>query len=229
METHDRIKQARSARFKTAIEAASYLGVPQATYAHHERGTRKVKPDEMERYAKAFRVSPSWLMFGEGDSGIAAGTEPAPLAPVPTITTLMIVGDVAAGVWRSAVSDAMDPVPYNVPVDPRFSREGQFLLRVVGSSINRQAQHGALVRCLDVYHAPREPRHDDWVIVRRMRGGDAEKTVKRLRVLPNGERQLWPDSTDPAFQEPIIIDARDGDEVQICAFVLDFINPATSL
>ena len=60
-----------------------------------------------------------------------------------------------------------------------------------------------------------------------MRNGSAEMTVKRLEILPDGEQRLWPDSTDPAFQTPIMVGEHEGDEVQITAFVLDFINPAT--
>lgn len=229
MEMHERLKAARKARFRTATEAAAYLGIPQATYAHHEKGTRKVRPDEAERYAKAFRVSPSWLMFGaDGPPMFAAESGVSP-DPVPALTTLKIVGEVAAGVWRSAIADAMEPESYNVPADPRFNPEGQFLLRVVGSSINRQAPSGALVRCLDVYFAPRDPRNDDWVIVRRMRDGEAEKTVKRLHILANGKHEMWPDSTDPNYQEPVIMGEQDGDEIEICAFVLDFIKPATRI
>ena len=79
-----------------------------------------------------------------------------------------------------------------------------------------------------VYAAPREPHDGDWVIVQRTKNGFTESTVKRLRI-ENGEHVLYPDSTDPDHQKPIRVGHSDGDEVEIVAFVLDFINPATRL
>jgi SOS-response transcriptional repressor LexA len=223
MELHERLRLARERRFATAKEAATYLGVPQPTFAHHEKGTRGIKPGELERYAKAFKVSPEWLMFGTGDAPTDSAKSRQP-ASVPEF--LEIKGEVAAGIWAEVDGDAFEPVTSDIPPDPLFQTKGQFLLKVRGTSINRKASPGSLVRCLDAFAAPREPKEGDWVIVRRQRGDTFETTVKQLRMV-DGRPMLFPDSTDERYQEPIPVGPHDGEEVLVAAFVLDFINPAT--
>jgi len=67
MDPHDRLRQAREAAgFATAADAARRFGWPAVTYRHHENGTRGFKRDAAIRYARAFRVSPEWLLFGTG-------------------------------------------------------------------------------------------------------------------------------------------------------------------
>lgn len=65
LEAHERLRIARKRRFKTAREAASALGVPYGTYSGHESGSRGFSED-VERYARAFRVRAAWLAFDEG-------------------------------------------------------------------------------------------------------------------------------------------------------------------
>jgi SOS-response transcriptional repressor LexA len=239
MDLAERLRAARARRFAEAIDAARFLGVPQATYAHHEAGTRNPKPDAVERYARAFGVTPEWLQFGRGQMAPSGGDAAIPpisgaelRGPVAQpVRTLMIVGEVAAGVWREANADGFEPVPYEAPADPRFPKDAQCLFRVIGTSINRKATSGSLVRCVSVYAVAdrlngREPQDGDWVVARRTKNGFAEMTVKQLRSR-NGELMLFPDSTDLAHQDPIRVGRHDGDEVEIVAFVLDFINPAT--
>jgi hypothetical protein len=51
--------------------------------------------------------------------------------------------------------------------------------------------------------------------------------MNRLYVKEDGTQCLWPDSTDPRFQDPIKVGHNDRDEVSICAFVLDFVHAGT--
>jgi len=63
-----RLKSARIVRgFKNAKKAALYFGWIYETYSQHENGTRGLTSKRAEVYAKAFRVSPGWLLTGEGD------------------------------------------------------------------------------------------------------------------------------------------------------------------
>lgn len=77
LEAHERLRIARKRRFKTAREAAAALGIPYGTYSGHELGSRGFSED-VERYAKAFRVRAAWLAFEEGsmelgkDDGVAS-------------------------------------------------------------------------------------------------------------------------------------------------------------
>lgn len=60
-----RLRQAREgAGYDTATAAAEAFGWKQVTYLAHEGGRRGLRQDAAERYAKAFRVSPEWLMTG---------------------------------------------------------------------------------------------------------------------------------------------------------------------
>lgn len=61
-----RLEEARIARgFKNAKDATNYFGWSYVTYTQHESGERGITR-AVEKYAKAFRVSPGWLLTGEG-------------------------------------------------------------------------------------------------------------------------------------------------------------------
>jgi len=62
-----RLRQARThAKFKDATVAAKKFGWNVITYRSHENGLRGLKPTVAKRYAKAYKVSLSWLMYNEG-------------------------------------------------------------------------------------------------------------------------------------------------------------------
>lgn len=144
------------------------------------------------------------------------------------ISTAFIVGDVAAGVWAEA-DVHFEPIPTTVAVDTRWPPHAVYLLRVRGSSINRQAKDGDLVMCLDLHAAPRDFQHGDWVVAERMDAdGRRETTVKRVTGNRHTGFMLSPDSDDPAFQTPIKVGQTDGETVEVRAFVLEFIKQATS-
>lgn len=63
----DRLRKAREgAGFETAIEAADSLGVKRSTYIGHENGSRGFRADSAAVYARRFKVSAEWLLFGTG-------------------------------------------------------------------------------------------------------------------------------------------------------------------
>lgn len=67
MDPNERLKTARErAGFETVADAARRFGWPIVTYRHHENGTRGFRRDSALRYARAFRVSPEWILFGTG-------------------------------------------------------------------------------------------------------------------------------------------------------------------
>lgn len=64
IEQGKRLKAARElAGFTTATEGASAVGVEKDTYIQHENGTRGFK-GRAEHYARRFKVSPEWLLWG---------------------------------------------------------------------------------------------------------------------------------------------------------------------
>lgn len=62
----DRLREARKAAgFASAAEAARRIGISPITYTAHENGTRDYDRKTCLSYARKFRVSAAWLMFGD--------------------------------------------------------------------------------------------------------------------------------------------------------------------
>lgn len=68
METmSDRLRKARTeAGFKSARSAALKHGWTVSTYAAHENGQNEYDADAAAAYGRAFKVSPGWLLTGDG-------------------------------------------------------------------------------------------------------------------------------------------------------------------
>jgi transcriptional regulator with XRE-family HTH domain len=64
-QVHVRLREARTkAGLTSARNAALHFGWPVPTYAAHENGSRGFRADALTKYAKAFHVTPEWLMLG---------------------------------------------------------------------------------------------------------------------------------------------------------------------
>ncbi len=63
---NQRLKAARQQFFPSAGEAADALGVPRGTYAGHENGHRGFPAARAPAYARKFKVSEEWLLYGKG-------------------------------------------------------------------------------------------------------------------------------------------------------------------
>lgn len=111
---NERLRIAReNAGFETAVEAARALGVPQSTYIGHENGHRGFPAKRAPAYARKFKVSEEWLLYGKGD-----GPEPSVL---PTVSQL-----------EQMVDAAMREMPIGAPL-------GQFP-RAVASNLHAQLE-----------------------------------------------------------------------------------------
>jgi phage repressor protein C with HTH and peptisase S24 domain len=65
---NERLKEARlRAGYRTATAAIVACGWSSSTYRAHENGQNGFKVEEAKLYGEAYRVSPSWLLLGEGD------------------------------------------------------------------------------------------------------------------------------------------------------------------
>lgn len=61
-----RLTEARIARgFRSVKEAVDFFGWVYESYVQHENGLRGIKKQAF-KYAKAYNVSPGWLLTGEG-------------------------------------------------------------------------------------------------------------------------------------------------------------------
>ncbi len=128
----ERLIQARSRRFESASDAARAMGVPVPTYSGHENGNRGMPLDAASRYAKFFRISLDWLVFGKGPASLGDPNE----VEVP------IVSWVSAGeMVRDEVADAIIGTTY-----ARDLPAGDWIaLRVEGSSMDKISPPGSVI------------------------------------------------------------------------------------
>ncbi|AII27771.1 hypothetical protein B9J07_12905 [Sinorhizobium sp. LM21] len=139
------------------------------------------------------------------------------------VDMVQVRGKVAANTWMDV--DEMDFTYEDMEVVPSLSgypAAWQFGLRVDGNCLNKVASHGDILVCLDVIKAVEEINENDLVIVERRKyyGQMVQRTAKRVRRTAKGF-ELWPESTDPAHQEPILLyESTEGEDVSIIGKVL---------
>lgn len=182
MTPNQRLREARKkAGFASAVEAADALGIKRSTYIGHENGHRGFPATRAPAYARKFKVSPEWLLYGTGGEA----TEVDGAVPVHQIPVL---GDVPAGNWREAVKSSRQTMMAPEPEIPPAA----YALRVRGDSMDHIVDDGAWIVIdptdLDLY----EPRL--YVI----RNGEGETTFKRYREAP---ARLVPVSSNPSHKE----------------------------
>ena len=225
-------KDARADRLKQARKAAGYSSAEKAakrflwnvnSYKAHESGRNGFGISDAKRYAHAFGVTTAWLQTGEGDapegrspsSGLTLSTAP--------IGMIRVSGKVAANSWLSVedMDFGYDDIDY-VPSIGGYPPEWQFALVVEGNCLNKIAQHGERLVCLNTIAAGVELEPGDLAIVERKRfdGQMVERTAKRVRQAADGY-ELWPESNDPAHQEPIrLYRVPDDEDIQVIGKVL---------
>lgn len=131
-------------------------------------------------------------------------------APIP-LEQIFVRGEVQAGVWKSAVEwEPSEWFPITVPVDARYAGLPRYALLIRGDSMNRLYPDGTVVINVRFIDLLRSPESGERVVTlrRALTSDDYEATVKEYEFDPNLDRHLlWPRSTDPEFQTPIIIPA----------------------
>lgn len=176
----------------------------EATIRNQENGTNSISVEQAEAYARVLRVTPADILFGEGhttESGVSENDN---------VRMVGVIGEVRAGVFAPIPDEPVTPWE-SVPVSlPEYARANLYALYVVGRSMDRYYPDGsAVVVCPTAEAGIREGDH---VVVRIWRGDLAETTLKEVVVAPGGV-ELWPRSTDQAYQTPIKLrTVRDSDE-----------------
>lgn len=168
------------------------MGIPVPTYIQHENGARGFPATRAERYAKFFRVTPEYLLYGKPSLKSAAPG----LGP-----TLYVKGVVAAGVWRDAEHwDEADWQTFTGSPDVVAPLHERYGVRVEGDSMDEVYPPGTVLEC--VRYWGREPIPPGRrVIVQRTRADDGvETTVKEYVVDADGIGWLVPKSRNPAHR-----------------------------
>lgn len=163
------------------------------------KGERQIKAAEADRIraylAATERGSPATL---------------AHIASKPAPTALLVVrGTVEAGSWREAalLSD-LDYEPETLIAPRSVVDSGAFALRVAGPSMDLLYPDGSFVVVQPWYGGPL-PFGKRVIVERADVTGKIETTVKELVRGSDGEPELWPRSSHPAHQSPVIY--REGD------------------
>lgn len=220
-----RLKWARlnKTAYTTPTDAARAHGWTVPTYLGHENGDRNPSRQAAKKYGAAYKVPWEWLLEG---GPLPDGKRKQRTGPIPTN------GAVAAGLWLDLDlhADPRDLEQYPIAADPRYPHEAQYGLIVRGNSINKVADAGDVLHCLDILIAQEDTEEDDIVIVERVRAQAGQKEVTAKRIQKRGRMIiLTPDSTDPRWK-PIEFNPRasrddDREEVRVIALVLAVYKP----
>lgn len=211
------LKAARLASGLSMPKLAMLAGTSAQQVDRLERGDRKLTKEWAERLAPHIGVTAQDLLFPSFAPPRAKEPVLVATPPVP------FRGVAAAGIWMEH-DDLAQEAP-TLPSIPGYSPAIQFAVRIAGPSMDRKGiNHGDYLLCVNYFDARGELTSGDVVIVERRRGGTVERTCKELVVL-NGRFELWPRSSDPRFQDPIVVPdrrspiAEDGTEVEVIGLV----------
>lgn len=225
-----RLRQARlAAGFKTASQAVKKFHWKSSTYRAHENGQNPFKPDDATEYARAFNVSPVWLLSGDDISQDSYGKKLKYHAEIDSfshhatnfnltsrdlntnnntidMSRIYINGRISEGIWREAILSDISNVkivsPF--PVDLNYPADAQFDLVVEDNSLDGFARNGDFLRCIDARVLNDFPQDGDLVVLRRIKNDLIETTVKRVRRL--GERlELWPEREEEVHASKVVV------------------------
>lgn len=199
-----RLRQLRIRKgFATASDAAKAFGWNEHTYKSHENGVRGIRMDAARKYATALGSTAAYIL------GIGNGSEtPA----VNHVTNVPVIARVSAGTFR--YDEGLELEGVLVPAVPRKDvvADLQYSVIVDGPSVNKRIADGAYAICVPYDRYPGGAQHGQLVHVVRERSGLHEHTIKELRFTATGA-VLVPVSTDPRYQEEIVLGTGEDDEI----------------
>jgi SOS-response transcriptional repressor LexA len=188
MDIAHRLRLARERKgYKSAREAAAAMGAPYGTYAGHENGNRGIKPADIARYAKFFKVLPAWLQFGEENSLSLNKTDQitANLGEPIDIKNVKVIGTTQAGTWtefENFEDDGLDGL--KIPAVPgKWSNLPQFAYKVRGASMDLDRIYdGDFLICVPYFDARADITEGDRVVIERVRNSAIERSVKQIEI-----------------------------------------------
>lgn len=159
------------------------------------------KAEKLVALARVLKIDAAELL-----EGIDLRNEPPQAVRLKKI---QVRGAVQAGAWRESVEWPLDDwFSVTVPEDERYPTARVFGLQVRGSSMDRYYPEGTIVLAISFFDVGRPPQPGERVVVlRRSPTGEFEATLKEYETDRQGRHLLWPRSTDPEFQAPIILPA----------------------
>lgn len=208
-----RIQSLRKQLGLSQAALAERLDTDQATISRWERDVNS--PDERwwTQLSKVLKTSPAHLVFGDQT-----------LQPMSGATLVSVRGAIEADVFRPSEEELSpkERVPFQVPTSLNDKDIASFKVR--GDSCDLEAPDGSIVFCIS--SSARPPLDGDLVVVERERSGLLERTLKELRIRPNGAKELHGKSSQPRWQGKTIVpeDAANDADVVTIAWVVDQIT-----
>lgn len=165
--------------------------------------------DKLQALAPVLKVTVADLLgaLGPDMAGDITASAPALAAPI-SLQPIPVLGEVQAGHWNSAYEwPEEDRYFVAAPPLPRYPNLSRFGLVVIGASMNRVYPEGTIAIVARYEDMARTPQPGDRVVCLRRATdtNDFEATIKEYALGLDGQHLLWPRSTDPAFQAPIIL------------------------
>jgi hypothetical protein len=105
---NERLQQARrAAGFENPTDAARAFGWNPVTYRAHESSGRGITR-QVDRYAKAFGVTPEWLLYGRGKGDPVNGIEPERVQVlIEVLLSIACTSDTAVPEFARILSEAL--------------------------------------------------------------------------------------------------------------------------
>lgn len=170
------------------------------------------KPETLAKLADALGVPAAYFLDAAAENLHRPEYGGSDKSKMSFVETIYVKGFVQAGAWQEALEwPVSDWLPAYAPPDPRYSTIDRFGLEVRGNSMNKVYPDGSIVIAVKLDDLGRLPRSGERVVVlsRATNGSPAmEATVKKYQIDNDGRHILWPESTDPLYQVPIILDER---------------------
>jgi repressor LexA len=166
------------------------------------RNGQRVPADVLIRLADVLHLPRAYLTEAE--------FQPPTSARALALLNVPVVGYVQAGEFREAIEFPLDDrYLVTVPTDPRYPGVRLFALEVRGQSMNRLYPSGSIVICARFFDLGRNPNSGEKVVCLRRNATGMEATVKIYQYDEQRRHVLWPSSTEPEFQAPIVLPGPD--------------------
>jgi hypothetical protein len=195
---------------------ARYLGFEHASIVN-----RMVTDGPKRRQIKATEADKihSYLTETNRDGAATSHT----ISPLTEASLLKVRGAVESGSWKELAYAEM--VIEELPAPKSIIDTGAFAFKVVGPGFDQDYPDGSYV-VVQPWHGGPLPfgKH---VVVERERGGLVERTIKEMVRRADNVIELWPRSSHPDLQAPLMYGDQDGTMVRLVGRVIWKISPVT--
>lgn len=213
----ERLVEAREAKNINQSELAKIIGTtPQAVQAMESGRVKRTK--FLREIAAALDKPAAWFVGDDSNQRLQS---------VPIVKYATYRGIAAGGLWQEDLRQSGDDVRIPAAPEDKYSDAPQIAFKVIGNSMNRVVRDGEYVICVDYQERPVTLRDGELVVAERRRGGEIERTVKRVKYGAGRTLELWPESDEPKHQRPLVLKAREADtEVRVVGLVIGYYRPA---